>query len=125
MSERENLKTGEGKVQWSLLPWDAAAVVVEVMEHGAEKYGPGNWADQSPRDPKYFDAAMRHLVAWRSGEKIDPESGVNHLGHAVSSLLILLDGELPCPMQDCIGPRDHVGPHMFSREAPEQALGGS
>jgi hypothetical protein len=32
---------------------------------------------------------MRHLVAYQSGEEIDPESGKSHLAHAQCCLIFL------------------------------------
>ena len=37
-----------------------------------------------------YDATMRHLLAWMSGEDLDPESGLNHLFHAGASLNMLI-----------------------------------
>ena len=33
---------------------------------------------------------MRHMAAWQAGEDLDPESGRNHLGHAMCNLLQML-----------------------------------
>ena len=39
---------------------------------------------------RYFDAHMRHMVAWRKGEALDPESGRHHLAHAGCNVIFLL-----------------------------------
>jgi hypothetical protein len=41
----------------------------------------------------YYDAALRHLMAWFDGETIDPESGLSHLAHVMACCNILLDAE--------------------------------
>jgi hypothetical protein len=39
---------------------------------------------------RYFAAAIRHMVAWKSGELNDSETGVSHLAHAATNLLFML-----------------------------------
>lgn len=84
------IKHDAGKAQWHLLPWSAVASVVAVLEYGARKYSADNWQRVVDPGERYFSAALRHLVAWRGGERLDPESGLPHLAHAVCSLLFLL-----------------------------------
>ena len=38
-------------------------------------------------------ACHRHLQAWWSGERLDKESGLPHLAHAVCCLLFLMWGD--------------------------------
>ena len=66
--------------------------VAEVMEFGAKKYSRGNWTKVDDKE-RYIAAPLRHLLAYQQGEKIDPESGKNHLAHAICSLLFLLELE--------------------------------
>ena len=82
------IKHDEKKPQWSLLPWDTLEEVVEVMQYGAKKYGVDNWKHVDP-PMRYWDAAMRHMIAFKEGEKLD-ESTLHHLAHAITSLLFLL-----------------------------------
>ncbi len=83
-------KDDDGKDRWSLLPWEPLREVVRVRGFGAKKYAPDNWTKvQNPR-ARYEDALERHLVACRLGERLDPESGLNHLAHAGCCLLFLL-----------------------------------
>lgn len=86
----DGIKHDHGKAPWHLLPWSSVAAVVSVLEYGALKYAPNNWQRLVAPEDRYFSAAMRHLVAWRGGEKLDPESGLPHLAHAACSLLFLL-----------------------------------
>lgn len=79
-----------GKLRWSLLPLGTVQEVVKVLEVGAAKYAPENWKLVDNAKERYFNAIMRHLHAWWGGEKIDPESGLNHLAHAACSILFLL-----------------------------------
>lgn len=89
----EGIKHDEAKPRWSLIPFKELAEVVDVLGMGAEKYGEGNWKNVSPMRDRYFNAAMRHIMAWWSGERADSESGKSHLAHAVCCLLFLMWGE--------------------------------
>lgn len=86
----EGVKHDGAKIKWSLLPFEELSQVVEVLDMGANKYGEGNWKYVYPARDRYFNAAMRHILAWWSGEKVDEESGRSHLAHAVSCLLFLM-----------------------------------
>lgn len=82
-------KHDQHKPRWSLLPLEAINDVIAVLEYGAKKYGEWNWIKVTNSRERYFNAAMRHLIAWYSGERVDPESGHSHLAHAMCSLLFL------------------------------------
>jgi hypothetical protein len=84
------VKHDSGKPDWSLLPLSPLEEVVRVLEHGAQKYGRYNWKHLSEANERYYAATLRHLAAWQSQGDIDPESGCNHLAHAVCNLLFIL-----------------------------------
>lgn len=86
----EGVKHDGGKARWSLLPMGPLKDVVDVLEYGAAKYDVDNWKRVPEARTRYFDAAMRHLLAWWGGETHDPESGLPHLAHAVCCVLFLL-----------------------------------
>jgi len=86
------LKFDDNKLRWDLLPIKELEQVVEVITHGCQKYGPNNWKSVKPFNDRYFAALMRHLVAWRGGENIDPDSKLHHLSHAACNILFLLWG---------------------------------
>jgi hypothetical protein len=85
-------KLDTGKTRWSLLPWKETEQLVRVLDFGAKKYSVDNWQQVPNARERYFDAALRHLVAWKSGEELDPESGLPHLAHAGCCVLFLLWG---------------------------------
>ena len=80
-----------GKLQYGLVPPNALKATVEILTFGAEKYEPDNWKWVPDSKRRYFDAAQRHLWAWKSGEQNDQESGKNHLAHALCCLMFLYE----------------------------------
>lgn len=83
------IKYDKGKPRPSLLPLQAVMEVVKVLEFGAKKYGENNWQQVVPAS-RYYDAALRHIFAWKSGEQFDTETGLSHFAHAATCLLFLL-----------------------------------
>jgi hypothetical protein len=80
-----------GKLQYGLLPPLALRETVKVLTYGAEKYEPDNWRRVPEGPRRYFDAAQRHLWAYKKGELNDDETGINHLAHAICCLMFMLD----------------------------------
>ena len=87
-------KYDAGKPMYGLIPADALEEVVKVLTYGAMKYNEPidqeNWRHVPTPQPRYFNAAQRHLWADKRGEEIDSESGLYHLAHAISSLMFKL-----------------------------------
>lgn len=72
----------------------SAAVILETgvaMAEGARKYGRHNYREAGVRGSVYYDATVRHLMAWWEGEDIDPDSGLSHITKAIASLAVLRD----------------------------------
>lgn len=86
-------KFDSGKNRLDLLPFKALQKVGNVMTFGAKKYGDSNWRSVQGWEWRYFGAAMRHLFAWKLGEKTDPETGESHLAHAAACILFMLELE--------------------------------
>ena len=82
---------GSGKIPLSLWPTRATILGAMAFLDGALKYGEGNYAHLGARASVYINAAMRHILAWASGEENDPDSGLPHLGHALACLAVLVD----------------------------------
>jgi hypothetical protein len=78
------------KLRWDLLPWEEVSEIVDILTFGAKKYADNNWQHVPNRRTRYFAASMRHLTKWFMGERLDPESGRNHLAHALCCILFLL-----------------------------------
>jgi hypothetical protein len=83
-----------GKLQYGLLPPLALKATVEILTFGAEKYEPDNWKHVPDSKRRYFDAMQRHLWAWKEGEQNDPETGKNHLAHAMCCLMFLYEHDV-------------------------------
>lgn len=86
-------KDDSQKTRFSLVPAEALSDVIDVLEFGAKKYGAENWRKVDNAQERYFNAAMRHLLAWRKGESSDDESGLPHLAHAATCLMFMIEGE--------------------------------
>lgn len=86
-------KYDSGKSLMSLVPPNALKEVADVLTIGASKYDPGNWMIVDELMYRYSNAAERHLMAWRLGEQLDPETGKNHLAHAICCLMFMLEKE--------------------------------
>ena len=89
-NETENgLKFDASKPDWSLLPLKELEPVIRVLEFGANKYERDNWKTVSNAPQRYFSATLRHLAAYQTGEKNDPETGESHLSHALCCLIFI------------------------------------
>jgi len=103
MSEKKALRFNAGKLRWELLPVEWQEELVKVFTKGAIKYEANNWqrsigtddAEQFKQDR--IGSALRHIAAYRKGERVDPEVVVGaegiptyHLAHAAWNLLAIL-----------------------------------
>jgi len=87
------VKHDAGKPRMDLIPPRALLAVGAVMAYGATTYGAHNWRLGLPWG-RLAAAALRHTMAWISGEEHDRESGIAHLAHAAASLLMLLESSM-------------------------------
>ena len=83
------VKYDSGKLNWSLMPFGALQEVVKVLEFGSKKYAPNNWQYVDNADERYWNAAMRHLIAYKTEATNDSETGLSHLAHAICCMLFL------------------------------------
>lgn len=83
-------KDDSGKIPLNLLSTEALLRIGEVLQFGAKKYAAHNWR-KGLAYSRVVDAALRHLLSWNAGEDRDPESGLNHLAHAATCLMFLLE----------------------------------
>ena len=83
------IKHDAGKLRYDLMPPECLRAIVATLTQGAAEYGDDNWklnADSA----RFYAAAMRHMEAWRAGDVINPDSGIQHLAHAAANLVFLI-----------------------------------
>lgn len=86
-------KNDQGKVRMDLIEPEFIEGVGAVLTMGAEKYGANNWQNVEDAENRYYAATLRHLLAWRRGEKKDPESNLHHLLHVATNIMFLMHFE--------------------------------
>jgi len=79
---------GQKDVQLHALPWEALQQLGRIYEYGSRKYEDYNFRKGYAWSLS-FDALLRHLFAFWSGEDLDPESGLPHTAHAAWHALTL------------------------------------
>lgn len=88
MSDNSFEKFDDDKIQPSLITPSYIKGTAKVLTLGAKKYSKDNWQKCDDRS-RYEDALLRHILAYQSGEKCDPETGLSHLYHASCNLMFL------------------------------------
>lgn len=91
----------------------SAPVLAEVgvaMLEGACKYGRHNYRAVGVRASVYYDATLRHLMAWWEGEDTDPDSGMSHVTKAITSLVVLRDAMIQGKVVD---DRPPISPEFY------------
>lgn len=87
------MKFDENKLKYSLIPPEVLEELAKVFTYGANKYEINNWKKVDNKT-RYVDALYRHMEAWRKGEKVDKESKLMHLSHAMTNIAFLIYFEL-------------------------------
>lgn len=84
------VKHDDDKTQYQHLSPKFIQEMAEITTQGAKKYGGGNYlkGDEQALN-RLYDALMRHLMAWRSGEEVDLESGKSHLPHVACNAMMI------------------------------------
>lgn len=86
----KDMKFDNNKPRMDLIEPEFLEGIAKVLTLGASKYAPDSWKTQvAEPERRYYAAALRHLMAWKKGEKTDPESGLSHLHHAACNLMFL------------------------------------
>ena len=109
--QRQSFATGavrdtqDGKGRFDLICWEFLRRLAVVMQKGAGKYGPWNWAKGIPLS-RSFDSAVRHMYQWAEG-KADED----HLAHAAANLMFLICTEAWVLNQNLPADLADLGPH--------------
>lgn len=88
MSKEKGLRLNGGKLKWSLVPFDALAPMVRVLQFGSKKYAPYNW-QKGLSVVECVESLLRHTFAFLDGEDLDPESNEEHIGHIQANILFI------------------------------------
>lgn len=97
---------GISKAPLSTVPLNVLAEIGVGMLEGAVKgYRRHNFRVAGVRASVYLDAAVRHLFSWWEGEDIDPDSNMNHIVKALTTLVVLRDAMHNDMWQDDRPPR--------------------
>lgn len=111
------MKFDDNKLRYDLIEPVMFEALVEVLTYGAEKYAPNNWKTVEPE--RYYSALMRHLVEYRKGRMLDPESNLSHLWHALTNVAFLVWFEQQAEQEPC----DELNSCEFvSQSHPPQTL---
>jgi hypothetical protein len=96
------MKFDTDKPQLQLVPAFPLLEISRVFGFGAKKYGQNNWRRDADLYgwTRHYCSIQRHLNAWIDGEDLDPESGMPHLAHATTQLMILLQLTKDAPQCD-------------------------
>lgn len=86
------MKYDTEKAPMCLIPPEALVQIAQVFAFGAKKYGMNNWRDDGDITEwsRTYSSIQRHLNSFWAGEDIDPESGMSHLAHATTQMMILM-----------------------------------
>ena len=82
---------GVRKASLSCIPAPVLMELGVAMQEGACKYGRHNYRHSNILASVYYDALMRHMMAWWEGEDIDPDSGLSHITKTIATLVVLRD----------------------------------
>lgn len=101
---------GSRKPGISCVPANVMAEVGVALYEGALKYGRHNWRDAKStlRASVYYDAAMRHLMAWWEGEDTDPDSNMSHITKVLSCLTVFRDAMMSEQWTDDRPPKSNM-----------------
>lgn len=77
-SDNQGLRYNEGKPRMDLVPPEAMLALGRHFEIGAKKYADRNW-ERGMDWGKCCASLERHLLAWKSGEDYDSETGSHHM----------------------------------------------
>ena len=91
---------GSDKMPLHLWPETASLLGCLGMLEGALKYGRSNFREAGVKASVYYDACRRHLNKWFEGEEEDPDSGLDHLAHALACIAIIVDARAAGKLND-------------------------
>jgi hypothetical protein len=91
---------GSTKLDLSVVPDTAKALMALAFTEGALKYGKYNWRVAGVRASIYKAALERHLAKYWNGEWADPKTGVPHLASVMACAAIIVDANAAGKLTD-------------------------
>jgi len=93
------IKYDQGKLNWSLLPWEVIETAVNRYTVGAKKYEPWSWTLVDHGKERYESALMRHFMEYKRGNRWDEDPNFEehpstHLQAALWNMICLVYYEL-------------------------------
>lgn len=88
------MKFDAKKTPLRLLPIIPLYCIAKVFGFGARKYAANSWRSKEHEAVSWmrtFDSILNHLLLWAGGQDLDPQSGMPHLWHAGTQLMILIN----------------------------------
>jgi hypothetical protein len=90
VSPTGGLRFNKNKLPLSWVPTSLVRAVAGVLKKGAEKYAKDNWR-KGMSWTEVSESLERHLLAWRDGEDLDPETELPHLDHMACNIAFLIE----------------------------------
>lgn len=100
---------GSKKAGMSFMPSGPLLEASVAFVEGHIKYRRHNYRVAGIRASVYYDAAMRHMMAYWEGEDLNPDTGMPHLSSALACLIILRDAQMNGMCNDDRPPRMEEG----------------
>ena len=88
--KKGGLKDDVSKLRYDLITLEALEGMAEVLTYGAKKYAPNTWQNVEDGYNRHYSALLRHLLAWKSGQRCDSETGYSHMKHVLTNAMFLL-----------------------------------
>ena len=89
-AETGGTKHDSDKPMMNLLDAYAMEHLAAVLTFGAKKYSANNWR-KGISSSRLLAAALRHIFSYLGGEKLDSESNLSHLAHAMCCLMFAIN----------------------------------
>jgi hypothetical protein len=89
MTAEGGIKKDQGKPQHDLIPFESLDEIAKVLTFGCLKYSRSDWS-KGIKYSRLLSATYRHIGKFNAGEDLDPESGLPHIAHAATNLIMLL-----------------------------------
>jgi len=88
--EKVGLKDDNNKPRVDLVLPETIIGMAEVLTIGVAKYKANSWQNVVEGEDVHYAALLRHLLAWKMGERFDKETKLSHMKHVLTNAMFLL-----------------------------------